>query len=170
MQTTDELTFEGFFRTNHPRLVRAVRMWTGDPGLAEDVSQDVMITLLHYWGRYDRPELLMYRLARQQMTRTTRRHLSMEEELDPDRPTGPAPDAGSDDLEQAESRLDVMSALRRLPSRQREVIVLSTICDLDLASITEILGVSASAVKTHRARGLQSLQKLLARRPPVAHR
>ncbi|MFC8845756.1 MULTISPECIES: RNA polymerase sigma factor [unclassified Micromonospora] len=60
--------------------------------------------------------------------------------------------------------MDLLAALRRLPTRQREVVVLTELCDLDQSAAAEILGISVSALKTHKARGLRTLQERLAGR------
>jgi RNA polymerase sigma-70 factor (sigma-E family) len=75
----------------------------------------------------------------------------------------PLPDAASAEhgallaLEHAE----VMAALRRLPERQREVLVLRYYLDLSEASIADTLGISRGAVKSHSARGIAALRTSL---------
>jgi RNA polymerase sigma factor (sigma-70 family) len=55
----------------------------------------------------------------------------------------------------------VVSALRRLPLRQREALVLRYYLDLSEAQIASAMGISRGAVKSHTARGMSSLRIVL---------
>jgi RNA polymerase sigma factor (sigma-70 family) len=149
--------FADFYRRHYPILVRAVTAWTGDRYLAEDVSQDVMVVLRRYYDRYDRPEILMYRMARQQLGR--RRQPLVEIAGGDGVGDVPVPATTLCDVEE---RMDVLALARRLPRRQCEVIVLVVICDLSVEDAAQVLGISASAVKTHKARGIEALRAFLA--------
>ena len=51
----------------------------------------------------------------------------------------------------------MLAALRRLPPRQREVLVLRFYLDLSEVEIARTLGISGGSVKTHAHRGLAAL-------------
>jgi len=53
------------------------------------------------------------------------------------------------------------AALRRLPARQRAVLVCRYYQDLDVATTAATLGCSVGTVKSHTARGLTRLRELL---------
>ena len=55
----------------------------------------------------------------------------------------------------------MVSALRRLPLRQREALVLRYYLDLSEAQIASAMGISRGAVKSHTARGMSSLRTVL---------
>jgi RNA polymerase sigma factor (sigma-70 family) len=55
----------------------------------------------------------------------------------------------------------VIDALRDLPARQREALVLRYYADLSEAEIAEAMGISKGAVKTHTARGIAALKSVL---------
>ena len=55
----------------------------------------------------------------------------------------------------------VVIALRTLPRRQREVLVLRYYEEASEAEIAETLGISAGSVKTHASRGLHAVADLL---------
>jgi RNA polymerase sigma factor (sigma-70 family) len=55
----------------------------------------------------------------------------------------------------------VMRALRSLPQRQREVIVLRYYADLSEAQIADAMGISTGAVKSHASRGMSALRERL---------
>jgi RNA polymerase sigma factor (sigma-70 family) len=55
----------------------------------------------------------------------------------------------------------VLAALRTLPVRQREVLVLRYYVDLSEADIADALGISRGAVKSHASRGMAALRTVL---------
>jgi DNA-directed RNA polymerase specialized sigma24 family protein len=72
----------------------------------------------------------------------------------------PAPDIPGpkqDAITQLE-RTTVIAALRNLPDRQRQALVLRYYADLSEARIAEMMGIKPSAVKSHMARGMSSLR------------
>jgi len=64
-----------------------------------------------------------------------------------------------------EERRDVMDALRRLPDRQREVLVLRFYLDLSEAEIAADMKISPSTVRSTAHRGLTALGRLLGEKP-----
>jgi RNA polymerase sigma factor (sigma-70 family) len=69
--------------------------------------------------------------------------------------------SGSRSAEDIEAAADVRHAVESLPQRQREVIAMSFLADLDDSEIAEALGVSLSTVSSSRHRGLGALRRLL---------
>jgi RNA polymerase sigma factor (sigma-70 family) len=55
----------------------------------------------------------------------------------------------------------LVAALRRLPIRQREVIALRVLLDLDTAATAQILGMPSGTVASHLHRGLAALRREL---------
>jgi RNA polymerase sigma-70 factor (sigma-E family) len=55
----------------------------------------------------------------------------------------------------------LVAALRRLPARQREVIALRLLLDLDTATTAETLGMPSGTVASHLSRGLATLRREL---------
>lgn len=58
-------------------------------------------------------------------------------------------------------RSEVVAALDRLPPRQRQVVVLRYLDDLDNAEVSERLGIAPSSVRTHTQRALKALRDAL---------
>jgi RNA polymerase sigma factor (sigma-70 family) len=56
---------------------------------------------------------------------------------------------------------DVLDAMRALPRRQRECLVLRYYLDLSEAEIASTLGISNGSVKSHASRGLAALARRL---------
>src|SRR5207248_2267326 len=70
----------------------------------------------------------------------------------------------AEDLDAEEAavlRLAMRQALQALPRRQREVLALRFLSDLNEADIATALGISAGSVKTHTSRGLAALRARL---------
>jgi RNA polymerase sigma factor (sigma-70 family) len=57
----------------------------------------------------------------------------------------------------------VLAALRRLPARQREVIVLRVLLDLDIETTARELGIAPGTVRAHLSRAVTALRNELAR-------
>jgi RNA polymerase sigma factor (sigma-70 family) len=57
----------------------------------------------------------------------------------------------------------VVTALRALPARQREALVLRFYGDLSEAQIAAAMGISKGAVKSHTARAMTALRSVLER-------
>jgi DNA-directed RNA polymerase specialized sigma24 family protein len=55
----------------------------------------------------------------------------------------------------------LLTALRHLPDRQREVIALRVFLDLDIDTIAAHLGVAPGTVRVHLSRGVRALRQEL---------
>jgi len=60
----------------------------------------------------------------------------------------------------ADSPVDprIMAALMRLPARQRQVVALRLVLDLDTAHTAEVLGISPNTVMAHMTRAIAALR------------
>jgi DNA-directed RNA polymerase specialized sigma24 family protein len=56
----------------------------------------------------------------------------------------------------------VLTALRRLPARQREVVVLRVFLDLDIGTTARQLGIAPGTVRAHLSRAMAALRGELA--------
>lgn len=150
-------------RDNYRALVRLATVVVGDVGLAEQVVQDAFVRLALRWRGLrglDNPAAYLQRSVLNGCRTLLRRH-RVEERHGARRTvqaaiTGPEPAALA-----GEEQARVMAALRRLPERQREALVLRFYLDLPEAEMAAAMGVSAGSVKTHVHRGLAGLAALL---------
>ena len=76
------------------------------------------------------------------------------------RPPADAPSAEAGAIDRL-TQDAVVAALRKLPTRQREAIVLRYYADLSEADTAEAMGVSRGAVKSHTSRGVAALKRTL---------
>lgn len=70
-------------------------------------------------------------------------------------------------VNQSQEGLDpgVMAALMRLPARQRQVVALRLLLDLDTAHTAEVLGIAPGTVQAHLGRAMAALREELSREP-----
>lgn len=151
------------YTAHYHRLVRLAALLLDDLSTSEEVVQDAYVKMHSAWWRIRDP------LAAEAYLRTTVLNLSrsrMRHRQVADRHAArPMPDAASAEQGAMESieRQGVMTALRGLPTRQRECLVLRYYADLSEAQIAQSLGISAGAVKSHASRGMAALRRSLER-------
>jgi RNA polymerase sigma factor (sigma-70 family) len=145
-------------------LVRLSTLMVGDQRLAEDVVQDVFVGMQRNLPIVDAGRHVGYlRAAVLNRSRNSRsRRREWEELAVADRASGYR--MSSDALlgpegaaESADRRVRLLAAVRGLPDRQREVLVLRYWMQLSEHEIAEALGVSPGTVKSSASRGLKSL-------------
>jgi RNA polymerase sigma-70 factor (sigma-E family) len=68
----------------------------------------------------------------------------------------------------SDASLDLRRALRALPRRQREVVVLRYLADLPEADVARALGISPGSVKSAASRGAAALRAHLADHPDLS--
>ncbi|HEY4377261.1 MAG TPA: SigE family RNA polymerase sigma factor [Acidimicrobiales bacterium] len=147
---------DDFCRAIHPRLVGSLRLYLGEPELAEELAQDALVRVVERWTQVsamDGPEAWTYRvafnLARSVLRRriAERRARSRSER----RPTS------SWNVDVAEV-LSVRAAIAALPARQRQAVVLRYYGDLTLDQVAEAMGCRLGTVKAHLHQAHASLR------------
>ncbi|MDA8061535.1 MAG: sigma-70 family RNA polymerase sigma factor, partial [Actinomycetota bacterium] len=130
------------------RLVRLAALLLGDGAAGEDAVQDAFVTLnARGGGGWDADFASAY--IRKAVVNACRSALRRRALALRHRPPAPEPVGGADAAAlHAFERSAVVAALRRLPRRQREALVLRYYEDLSLASIAETMGVSVGTVKS----------------------
>lgn len=163
-QTWDaDVAITRLFAAHYRPLVRLASLLLHDPDAAEEIVQDAYVALHGRWGRLrDADRALAYlRTTVVNRCRSALRHRRVVQAYTlVARPAADAPsaEAGAMDLLAHDA---VMTALRALPTRQREALVLRYYADLSEADIAEAMGVSRGAVKSHAARGIAALKQSL---------
>jgi RNA polymerase sigma-70 factor (sigma-E family) len=150
--------------TDHYRsLVRLAAFLVRDTSTAEEVVQDSFVAMHGAWRRLrDTDKALSY--LRQSVVNRSRSVLRHRMVVDKNTPKPPPdmPSAEHGAIIQLE-RSAVVSALRSLPERQREALVLRYYGDLSEAQIASVMGISRGAVKSHTARAMSALRVVLER-------
>jgi RNA polymerase sigma-70 factor (sigma-E family) len=140
-------------------LVRLAVVMTGDRAQAEDVVQEAFLGLYRRWEHLtDRSAPLAY--VRVSVVNGCRKAVRRRARLDSLSPFGETAEGTGEHAESAEARAllseeqrAVAAALRDLPQRQREALVLRYYLDLSEEEIARTMGVTRGTVKsaTHRA-------------------
>jgi RNA polymerase sigma-70 factor (sigma-E family) len=151
-------TVADLFRRHHLELVRLALVMVGDLATAEDVVQDCFERLHARWPRVREPEraLAYARSAVLNGCRSVHRRSAVARRHAPRlavRADAAAPDTASVTTD----RLQLAAALRKLPRRQREVLVLRYYADLSVTEIAATLGISAGNASACLSRGLARL-------------
>jgi len=154
------------YSAHYRSLVRIAALLLHDTPAAEDVVQDTFVAMHASWRRLRDPDKAVAYL-RQSVVNRSRSRLRHLKVVDRKAPALLPADASAS-LPSAEhgalaalDRERVMRALRTLPVRQREVIVLRYYADLSEAQIAEAMGISTGAVKSHASRGMGALRDRL---------
>jgi RNA polymerase sigma-70 factor, ECF subfamily len=143
---------EELYARSQRRLVIQVAALLGDVAEAEDVVQESFGRCAAHWERiscYDDPEAwvraVAFNLARSRWRRVTRATRLLRRMRRDDHP---GPDAGS---------VSLMIAISRLPSDEREVLVLHHLLDLPVAEVASDLALPVGTVKSRLARARSRL-------------
>jgi RNA polymerase sigma-70 factor (sigma-E family) len=142
-------------------LVRLAVVLVGDQGSAEDIVQDAFLGLYRRWDRLpDTSYPLAY--VRASVLNGCRTALRRRSRWGRTAPLSEAP------AESAEARAllneeqhAVARALRRLPERQREALVLRYYLDLSEEETAKTMGISRGTVKSATSRALTTVGRLL---------
>ncbi len=142
-------------------LVRLAVLMVGDQSTAEDVVQDAFLGLYRHWPALKDPSraLSYARSSVLNGCRMVHRAKFRREKI-----TLAAPE----DIESAEATAlldeanrEVLAALRLLPARQREAVVLRYYLDMTEDQAAQAMRVSRGTVKSATSRGLAALARLL---------
>ena len=149
------------YSMHYRSLVRLAALLVRDNATAEEVVQDSFVAMHSAWRRIrDNEKALSYlRQSVVNRSRSVLRHRAVVDHNAP-KPAPALPSAEQGALTLLE-RTAVVAALRALPARQREALVLRYYADLSEAQIASAMGISRGAVKTHTARAIASLRAVL---------
>jgi RNA polymerase sigma-70 factor (sigma-E family) len=148
---------EGSFRAAFPLLWPAAQRVAfrllADRHQADDIAAEA---LARAFSRWERVSSLPYRDAWVMRVVT---NLALDAIRR--RPPNPMPATALSIEDAIAVRLALGHALRQLPARQRDVVVLRYLADLSEPDVAAALGISAGSVRTHMQRGLTALRRLL---------
>jgi RNA polymerase sigma-70 factor (sigma-E family) len=144
-------------------LIRLAIVMLGDRGAAEDVVQDAFLGLYRHWDRLADPgNGLTY--VRSAVLNRCRNALRQRGQRDRHERQGPGPTASESAEAVAlvgEEHQQVLAAIRALPDRQREALVLRFYLDLSEEEIARAMGVSRGTVKSATSRAVAALGRKL---------
>jgi RNA polymerase sigma-70 factor (sigma-E family) len=142
-------------------LVRLAFVMTGDRPTAEDLVQDAFLGLHRRWDALDDPaKALSYvRSCVLNGCREVHRVKYRKAKLRPDPPEDIK--SAEDTAIVGEANQAVLAAIRRLPARQREAVVLRYYLDMSEEQAAQAMGVARGTVKSATSRGLAALARML---------
>jgi RNA polymerase sigma-70 factor (sigma-E family) len=153
--TGAELQFREFFAAEYGRLRGLGYLLTSDWAEAEELAQDALVRTYRAWARvrrHDRPGayarkvLINRHRSLLRRARVEARHLAGRRGEE------------TYEAELGEEGMVLWSAVRRLPARQRAVLVLRYSEDLPEAEVAQLLGLPLGTVKSLAHRGLARLR------------
>jgi RNA polymerase sigma-70 factor (sigma-E family) len=164
-QDTADEAVTVLYRAHALCLTRLAYVMLGDCGLAEDIVQEAFAGLHRRWARLSDPPRAVFYLrssvlngCRSVLRRSSAaRALTLVDILD-----GPLTVVASEAAAlSGEERRALMSAIRRLPARQREALVLRFYLDEPEAEIARLMRIRPGTVRSTTYRALAALGRLL---------
>ena len=152
---------EAMYQEHALGLVRLVRLFVDDRNAAEDLVQEAFIRLARSAHRIEDSRKaaaylrsIVLNLARDNNRRglvSLRHRLPLDDEQA----------SVEDTVTLAEEHQQVIDALRTLPHRQRDCLILRYYDELGIDDIASTLGISRNSAKTHLTRGMRALESRL---------
>jgi RNA polymerase sigma factor (sigma-70 family) len=153
----DNAEFAEFFAASWDPCLRAVAATTGNLTLAEDQTAEAFARAWACWrkvSQHPAPRAWVVRSALNAGASWWHRR-SKETALT-------SQDVAADDSQGTGLDTALLTALRRLPARQREVIALRVFLDLDIDTTARQLGIAPGTVRAHLSRAMTALRNELA--------
>jgi RNA polymerase sigma-70 factor (sigma-E family) len=149
--------FASFYEASRDDCLRTVFASVGDMDTAQDMVAEAFARAWASWRnvrQHPAPRAWIVRTALNanvSFWRKRRRELPLRSDADMSGLSGLADPMDS----------KVMAALLQLPARQRQVVTLRILLDLDTAATARALSISPGTVKAHLSRGLAALREEL---------
>jgi|SRR5579863_9155112 RNA polymerase sigma-70 factor (sigma-E family) len=155
---TQRLDFAEFYRGSVDECLRTVLISVGDRDTAQDLVDEAFARAWASWRtvrRHPAPKAWVVRTALNANISRWRRRRREVPVPDPGAVAGaPAQTAAPGDSVDP----TIMAALMRLPARQRQVVALRLILDLDTGQSAEVLGIARGTVMAHLGRAMAALR------------
>jgi RNA polymerase sigma-70 factor (ECF subfamily) len=155
----DEDAFLALYRRRQAGIFRFALHMSGNPSTAEEVTQEVFLTVIREGGRFDSARgsagAYLFGVARNQVLKHLERdrpYVSMNDEESAAEPVavGPCP---LGDLTRAEVIASVRQAVLSLPAGYREAVVLCDLEEMSYADAAVALNVPIGTVRSRLSRG-----------------
>lgn len=138
-------------------MVRLAGLLVCDYQLGEEIAQDAFARLVEASDSVTDPTAYL-RATVANLCRSRIRRAIIARRRKPGSDRGQPGDTVGDVVA---ASVSVRNALRLLPRRQREAVVLRFYADLSEAEMTSVMGISAGSVKTHLHRAISALSSQL---------
>lgn len=161
--STRSTPVEELFEGHYLQFVRLAWLLVDDRETAEDVVQEAFLKCQRRWYSIENPDRIVgyvrAAVLNGSRSKLRQRKTRRSAKADLDRPLV-VPDTADLIVNREECRR-VMTAIRRLPTRQREVVLLRYFEDLSIPEMAAVLRISSGAVKGSLFRATGSLRAML---------
>jgi RNA polymerase sigma-70 factor (sigma-E family) len=148
------------YRVHAVGLIRLAIVMLGDRAAAEDVVQDAFLGLYRRWaGLADPANALTY--VRSAVLNRCRNELRRRGRPGRQQAAAPAGESAEAAVLVGEEHQRVLAAIRLLPDRQREALVLRFYLDLSEEEAARAMGISRGTVKSATSRAVAALGRML---------
>jgi RNA polymerase sigma-70 factor, ECF subfamily len=147
--------FDLFCRQHYPVVYRAALMLSSKKEIAEDATQEAFSRAFARWGRLSRQQWAAGWVMTTALN-LCRRHLKNSRRVDPEGSHDPGEVSGP-----TPQRADLFSALRELPSRQQQVVILHYFGDLSVHTVAELMNLTDGTVKSYLFRARTTMKQSL---------
>jgi RNA polymerase sigma-70 factor (ECF subfamily) len=155
---SQRLDFAEFYRRSRDECLRSVLIGIGDQDTAQELVAEAFARACASWRTVSRHPAPAGWVVRTALNLNISRWRHRRREVPVADPGGIA-DRPEDDQASASSvDPQLMAALLRLPVRQRQVVALRLVLDLDTARTAQVLGITPNTVMVHMTRALAALR------------
>jgi RNA polymerase sigma-70 factor (sigma-E family) len=157
--TADDATFSEFVAARGHELTRFAALICADRHEAEDLVQDALVSAYTRWRqveRMDSPEAYVRRIMVNRNISIWRRHRNRVDLM-----ADPPEAASLDSAESSAVHDEIVRLIRALPPRQRAAVALRFYADYTHDEIGDVLGCSASTVRSQISRALTTLRGVI---------
>jgi RNA polymerase sigma-70 factor (ECF subfamily) len=147
--------FEEFYGSEYSSVFRAVYLAIGDAEAARDATQEAFKRAFVRWRRLSREAWAGGWVMTTALNVGRQMRRSYAREVSTDLADETVPPLALED------HVDLVDAIRTLPFRQRQAIVLYYIADLPLPVIADFLRITEGAIKAHLAQARSSLRRVM---------
>jgi RNA polymerase sigma-70 factor (sigma-E family) len=168
---TAERHVTALYQTHALSLARLALVMLGDRSAAEDVVQDAFLGLYRRWDRLADPAVAQSYLRTSVLNgcrtalRSRPRHGVLSDGTDAHEAALAGPSLSLESAEatvvHGEEHRAVLAAIRRLPARQREALVLRYYLDLTEEQTADAMQVSRGTVKSATSRAIAAVGRML---------
>ena len=155
----DEAEFDDFYTSSFSRITGQLYAMIGDRDEAQECVQEAFVRAWQHRSKLSKAEhpdawvrTTAYRLAVSRWRRTKLAKRPSDRALSPAVHTEPVD----------ETRVALLAALRQLPDKQRQALVLHHLVDLPVIDVAREVGVPEGTIKARLSRGRTALAALLA--------
>jgi RNA polymerase sigma factor (sigma-70 family) len=159
------LDFAEFYRSFRDDCLRTVLVIVGDQDSAQELVAEAFARAYASWRTVSRHPAPAAWVVRTALNLNISRWRRRRREVPVSDPGTLADRAAAATAAQDPVDPQIMAALLRLPARQRQVIALRLILDLDTSGTAQVLGITPNTVMAHMARALATLRSDLAPKP-----